>query len=95
MFAPVEDVILDGQLEEGYIAEKDSANLLTRRLGSKSVLLVSDYSPNPGPVVVTVPGRSKLEVVDLFTDEVIARLDARERTFSAKLIRILIENFAR
>ena len=85
MFAPVEDVILDGQIEPGYTADKDAVHLLARKQGQVSVLLVSDYSPNPGRVQVTVPGQDELEVVDLFTDEMVARLDAGERTFEIKL----------
>ena len=87
MFAPVEDIILDGEIENGYTAEKDSVNLSARRQGTESVLLVSDYSPTPGRVKVTVPGQAELEVVDLFTDEMVDRLDAGKRTFEVRLRR--------
>ena len=87
MFAPVEDIILDGEVEGGYVANKDSVNLSARKQGTESVLLVSDYSPHPGQAKVTVPGQAKLEVIDLFTDEVIARLNATERDFEVTLRR--------
>jgi len=87
MFAPVEDVILDGAVEEGYGSDKDSVNLLARRKGDLSVLLVSDYSPSPGRVMVSVPGETKLEVADLFTDKIVARLDSTQRAFAVNLKR--------
>ena len=85
MFAPVEDIILDGEREAGYAADIASANLLARKQGDQSVLLVSDYSPSGKRVKVTAPGESSLEVVDLFTDEVVACLDATGRTFEVTL----------
>lgn len=85
MFAPVEGIILDGQIETGYAADENSTNLLARRQGDESVLLVSDYSPGVVRVKVTVPGQAKLKVIDLFTDGVIARVDATERTFAVPL----------
>ena len=87
MFSPVEDIVLDGGLQPGYAADTESANLLARKQGDETVLLVSDYSPGGGRAKVTVPGQASLEVVDLFTDEVVARLDARKRTFEVKLRR--------
>jgi hypothetical protein len=87
MLAPVEDVILDGAVEGGYGCDKESVELLARKKGDISVLLVSDYAPNPGCVMVKVPGTAELEVTDLFTDEVIAHLDAEKRSFSANLKR--------
>lgn len=87
MLAPVEDIILDGEIETGYAADRDSTNLLARKQGDDSVLLVSDYSPGVVRVQVTVPDRDKLDVVDLFADKVIARLDATERTFEVTLRR--------
>ena len=85
MFAPVEDIILDGEMETGYVGDRDSVNLLARKHGDESVLLVSDYSPGVTPVKITVPGQACLEVVDLLTDTVIARLNVTERTFAATL----------
>ena len=85
MFAPVEDIILDGEREAGYAADIASVNLLARKQGDQSVLLVSDYSPGGKRVKVTAPGESSLEVVDLFTDEVVACLDATGRTFEVTL----------
>jgi hypothetical protein len=87
MFGPVEDVILDGTIQDGYSCETDSVNLLARKLGDVRVLLVSDYSPRPRRAIVTVPGDTELEVADLFTDQVVARLDSRNRNFSATLRR--------
>ena len=87
MLAPVEDIILDGEIETGYAANKGSANLLARKRGDEIVLLVSDYSPGVVRIKVTVPGKVKLDVVDLFVDEVIARLDETERTFTVTLRR--------
>ena len=87
MFAPVEDILLDGQIHPGYAANQDSTHLLARKLRGESVLLVSDYSPGVGSVKVTVPGESILEVVDLFHNEVVARLDAAGRTFKVTLKR--------
>ncbi len=87
MFAPVEDIILDGGIQAGYAADTESANLLARKQGDETVLLVSDYTPGGARAKVTVPGQASLEVVDLFTDEVVARLDARKRTFDVKLRR--------
>ena len=87
MLAPVEDIILDGQIESGYAADRDSVNLLARKRGNESVLLVSDYSPGVAHVKVTVPGRARLAVVDRLTDRVIARLDAQERVFTVTLRR--------
>ncbi len=87
MLAPVEDIILDGELQTGYAADTESANLLARKQGDESVLLVSDYSPGGARVKVTVPGRASLEVVDLFSDQIVSRLDAEKRTFEVKLRR--------
>ncbi len=87
MFSPVEDIILDGELQPGYAADTESANLLARKQGDETVLLVSDYTPGGARAKVTVPGQASLEVVDLFTDEVVARLDTRKRTFEVKLRR--------
>ena len=87
MFAPVEDVILDGEIEGGYTADTDTVNLLARKRGAESVLLVSDYSPNPGRVSVNVPGKAELAVTDLFTNDIVAHLDAGKRTFPVTLRR--------
>ena len=59
MLAPVEDIILDGEIETEYAADRDSANLLARKQGDDSVLLVSDYLPW---VVRVVPDRVKLDL---------------------------------
>jgi hypothetical protein len=85
MFTPVEDVILDGTLQQGYASDKDSVNLLARKNGDVSVLLVSDYSPAPGRVNVSVPGEAELEVADLMIDKIIARLDSEQRAFAVNL----------
>ncbi len=85
MFAPVEDIILDGAIQDGYGCDRDSVNLLARKVGAESALLVSDYSARPGETRVTVPGRGRLEVIDLFTGEVVARLDTGRRAFDARL----------
>ncbi|MFV2069653.1 MAG: hypothetical protein ACC645_22025 [Pirellulales bacterium] len=87
MFGPVEDIILDGAIHDGYACATDSVNLLARKQGDVQVLLVSDYSPRPRRVLVTVPGDTELEVIDLFTDQVVAHLDSRNRNFSATLRR--------
>ena len=87
MFAPVEDIILDGQLATGYTADNNSTNLLARKQGNESVLLVSDYSPGVVQVKLTVPGQARREVVDRFTGEVIVHLDASVRTFAVTLRR--------
>ena len=64
MFAAVEDIVLDGTIRDGYTCDTASAHLLARKKGDVSALLVSDYSPNPGRVTVTVPGDAELEVTD-------------------------------
>ena len=92
MIGPVEDIILDGTIQHGYTCNTDSVNLLARtqgdeRHGDVSVLLISDYSPRPGQSIVSVPGDAALEVTDLFTDQVVARLDATNRKFPATLRR--------
>ena len=87
MLAPVEDVLLDGEIQPGYVADKESAHLLARNRGGEAVLLVSDYSPGGSQVQVSVPGTDTLKVVDLFTDEPVARLDANRRTFEVTLQR--------
>lgn len=87
MFGPVEDLILDGELEDGYGCDNASVNLLARRRGDEHVILVSDYSADVGPVSVTAPGDRDLDVTDLFTGQVVARLDAEERAFGLKLKR--------
>ena len=83
MFSPVEDIILDGAVQAGYTSDTNSVNLLARVKDHESVLLVSDYSPNPGRVKVSVPGEAELKV----TDQVVARLDAKERSFATTLKR--------
>jgi len=87
MFASVEDIILDGTIQQGYTCDRDSTNLLARKLGDVSVLLVSDYSPRPGRVTVSVPGDEPLIVKDLYTGEQVAELAAQERQFQAELRR--------
>ena len=87
MFTAVEDVILDGTIQDGYTSDSATTHLLARREGDVSALLVSDYSPNPGNCTVTVPGEGEVNVTDLFTDKVIARLDSKTRTFTVKLRR--------
>ena len=87
MFSPVEDVVLDGTLEGGYSSDPDSVNLSARAKDGVSVLLVSDYSPNPGRVMVSAAGDAELEVVDLFTGEAVARLNAKQRAFGVELRR--------
>ena len=89
MFVPVVDVILDGELVGGYVADRESVNLSVRRLGDVDVLLVSDYSPEPGNGTITVPGDEELEVTDLFADKIVARLDSGNRGFPAELRRDL------
>ena len=85
MLAPVEDIILDGQSEEGITADRPTTHVVTKKLGTERVVLISDYTPGTYQVRVTAPGEATLEVVDLFTNEVIARLDAAERSFAATL----------
>ena len=87
MFGPVEDIVLDGAIHAGYSADVETAHLLARALGGAAVLLVSDYSPRPGRVTVSVPGDAELEVTDLFTNRIVARLDAGNREFPATLRR--------
>ena len=77
--------ILDGEIEGGYTADRDTVNLLVRKRRAERVLLVSDYSANPGRVNVNVPGKAELAVIDLFTNDVVGRLDADKRTFPATL----------
>ena len=87
MFAPVEDIILDGAIQNGFSCADAAVNLLARRKDGRSVLLVSDYSPAPGRVTVTVPGDADLEVTDLFTGKTVARLDRNSRNFALALRR--------
>ena len=87
MLAPVENIILDGELESGYVADKKSTHLLARKQGEESVLLVSDYSPGVVQVTLTVPGQSGRKIVDLYTGQVVARLTSTERTFVVTLRR--------
>ena len=83
----MEDVILDGDLQDGYTCSRDSVNLLARKRGEEAVLLVSDYSPTPGRVRVSVPGREHFVVKDLYTDMKVAELTSRQRTFTVELRR--------
>jgi hypothetical protein len=84
MLAPVEDIILDGNTQTGYTADKDSTHLLARELDGQTVLLVSDYLGR-AQVMVTVPGKKNLEVIDRFTEQVVAKLNATDRTFSVTI----------
>ncbi len=87
MFSQVEDTVLDGAIRTGYKSNNTNVNLLARKLGRQTALLVSDYSPNPGVVRVTVPGTEPLLVKDLFTNKVIAKLTKTQRSFPAELRR--------
>ena len=87
MLVAVEDVVLDGTIESGYACDRESVGLVAKRKGDTTALLVSDYGPDPGPATVAVPGRAELEVTDLFTGEVVGRLDAERRRFRAELKR--------
>ena len=85
MLTPVEEIILDGAITSGYSVDQESTHLLARELNGHTVLLVSDYSPGRTPAAVTVPGRMNLEVLDRFTEQVVARLNATQRAFNVTL----------
>ena len=85
MLAPVEDIILDGQSEKGITADRPTTHVVTKKLGTERVVLISDYTPGTYQVRGTAPGEATLEVVDLFTNETIARLDAAEHSFAVTL----------
>ncbi len=87
MFNQVEDIVLDGKLQDGYTCNSMLVNLSVRKLGSDSVLLVSDYSHTPGKVTVVVPGRQPVTVKDLDTGKQIAKLSATQRQFKVELTR--------
>ncbi len=87
MFSQVEDTILDGAVQTGYRCSNVNTNISARKLGKQSALLVSDYTPNPGVVKVTVPGIEPLVVKDLFTGNVIAKLTKIQRSFPVELRR--------
>ena len=89
MFAPVEDIILDGTLQDGFTCDRDSVNVLARKLGDATVLLVSDYSPRPGRATLSAPGDEPVLVRDLYTGEEVAELSPRERGFQVELKRDL------
>ena len=80
-------VEVDGAIQNGFSCADAAVNLLARRKDGRSVLLVSDYSPAPGRVTVTVPGDADLEVTDLFTGKTVARLDRNSRNFALALRR--------
>jgi len=87
MFGPAEDIILDGTIQDGYTCDSDSVNLLARKQGDESVLLVSDYSPTPGRVTVSVPGDEPLVVKDMYNGKRVARLTSQQRRFRVELRR--------
>jgi hypothetical protein len=87
MFAPVEDIILDGTVQGGYTCDSPAVNLLARTLKDAAVLLVSDYSPSPGRVTVSVPGDAPVAVKDQYSGEVVAKLTAQQRQFTIELRR--------
>jgi hypothetical protein len=87
MFGPVEDIILDGTIQDGYTCDRDSVNLLARKQGDAAVLLVSDYSPRPGQVTVSVPGDQPLLVKDLYTGQEVGKLTRQQRRFQVELRR--------
>ena len=89
MFAPVEDLILDGNVRRGYTCDRESVNLLARSQGHETVLLVSDYSPTPGRATVSAPGNQPLVVKDLYADKEIAKLTRQQRHFPVELKRRL------
>lgn len=87
MFGPVEDIILDGAIEDGYTCDWDTVNLLARKQGDATVLLVSDYSPIPGQVTVSVPGDQLLVVKDLYAAQEVGKLTRQQRRFQVELTR--------
>ena len=87
MFGPVEDIILDGTIQDGYACDRDSVSLLARKHGDASVLLVSDYSLTPGRVLVSVPGDEPLVVTDLYTGKRVTILTSQRRGFRVELRR--------
>jgi len=87
MFGPVEEIILDGVIQHGYTCDRASVNLLDRKHGNATVLLVSDYSVSPGRVLASVPGDNPLSVIDLYTRQKVAQLTRQRRGFHVELKR--------
>ena len=87
MMGPVEDVILDGEIQPGFQCVDGTADLLARGDDGVTVLLVSDYGLNPGANTISVPGSRPAKVFDLMTRREVARLTADKRTFTISLRR--------
>ncbi len=85
--ADQDHIILDGTIQDGYTCDRDSVNLLARKQDDASVLLVSDYSPSSGRVIVSVPGDEPLVVKDLYTGNMVAKLTSQQRGFRVELKR--------
>ena len=69
------------------MANSTTANLLAGPKGHETALLVSDDSPAGAHVEITVPGNENLHGVDLFTNQIVDRLDQEHRTFEVTLRR--------
>jgi len=79
--APVEDIIVDGDLVGG-VECRPAMRVSGMRRGHDMFLLIADYaSPRTGEVAVTLPAGPARGVVDLETGKEIARLKPSERGF--------------
>ena len=85
MVAPVEDIIVDGQLVAGVRCEP-AMRVSGMRRGDDLFLLIADYhSREPKAVTVELPTAKAATVVDLATGKALARLGAGERRFTLSL----------
>ncbi|MCE5229229.1 discoidin domain-containing protein [bacterium] len=78
MIAPVENVIMDGDLATS-ITCRPAMRVSGMRKGNEMFLLITDsYEPYSGPVIVTLPGAVKADVIDLDTGQPAAKLDGQK-----------------
>ncbi len=83
--APVEDVIVDGELLEGASAQPP-VRISGMRRGDEMVLLVAEYfGTEPLTASVQLPPRGPCTVTDLTTGERVAALAAGENSFGVTL----------
>jgi len=83
--APIEDIIVDGELLEGASTEP-SARLSGMRRGDEMVLLVAEYyGTEPLTVTVHVPAPGPSAVTDLMTGKPLTTIADGERSFRVRL----------
>jgi len=83
--APVEDVILEGELVEGVTAEPPVRISGVRR-GDEMVLLIAEYfGTEPLTVTVHLPVPGPSTVTDLMTGKALTAIAGGERSFQVRL----------